>query len=75
MFADELCKEFIRDALATPGKYFNLFPQDQDIADRDERTWPVPSCYMLACKGIRAAENAPVVVLRDDIECTSYSRR
>ena len=36
MFADELCKEFIRDALATPGKYFNLFPQDQDIADRDE---------------------------------------
>ena len=44
MFADELCKEFIRDALATPGKYLNLFPQDQDIADRDERTWPIPSC-------------------------------
>ena len=34
-----------------------------------------PVMLMLACKGIRAAEYAPVVVLRDDIECTGYSRR
>lgn len=57
MFADELREEFVGDALATPGKYLNLFPQDQDIADRDERTWPVRSCqYVRAGKGVRAVK-------------------
>ena len=41
MFADELCEEFVRHALAIPGKYFYLFTQDKDIAYRDKRTWPV----------------------------------
>jgi hypothetical protein len=41
MFADELCEEFVRHALAIWGKYLYLFTQDKDIAYRDERTWPV----------------------------------
>jgi hypothetical protein len=76
MFTDELGEEFVRNALSICGEYLYLSTEDQDIAYRDERTWSVPSSYTLVhCYEVVVADNAPVVVLGDDIVCTRFSRR
>ena len=81
MFTNKFGEEFVRDDLAISGKYLYLPTQDQDIAYCDERTWSVPASYTSghACNepgnGVVVGENGPVVVLRDDIVCTRFSRR
>ena len=40
MLADKLGEEFVRNVLAIWREYLYLFAEDQDVAYRDERTWP-----------------------------------
>ena len=72
MFANELGEEFVRNASAIGGEYLYLFAEDENIAYRDERTWPFVTLDVSMCDSLEIRwKSAPVVVLCDDVVLAS----
>jgi hypothetical protein len=74
MLADELGEKVVRNRFATWWKDLYLFAEDQDIADRDERTWSFLRVLDISDREERREKkrkveegDEPVVVLQDDV--------